>query len=269
MAADTTITMDEYLAGLAEEGSVAADDFFIFIDQTDGLQKKIEQQNTALNDANAIHDNESGEIHAITEKSTPVAADEIIIEDSAASWIKKRISLTSLLGGGGGGGANDPIFIAGSFKPVLSIQFADYEELTGAGDYLGVHTFDPSTNEAIGNCCRVPSDIDTAGNVTVKLWGFTKGASPSGNVLFQIAYQAKGDNESPLAAFTATQDSAATAVKSTQYYLNAPISWTFAASSLAANDLFQFYIQRRASSGSDTSPDDYSVALVEIVFPRT
>jgi len=50
---------------------------------------------------NAIHDNVAGEIHAIANKDTPIAADEIVIEDSADSWNKKRITLTDLLGGGG------------------------------------------------------------------------------------------------------------------------------------------------------------------------
>lgn len=42
-------------------------------------------------DPSAIHDNEAGEIAAITEKVSPVAADLIIIEDSAAGNVKKRV----------------------------------------------------------------------------------------------------------------------------------------------------------------------------------
>ena len=53
-------------------------------------------------DADAIHDNVAGEIHAITEKASPVAADEIVIEDSAGGgWTKKRVSIASLLAGTG------------------------------------------------------------------------------------------------------------------------------------------------------------------------
>lgn len=46
-------------------------------------------------DSDAIHDNVSGEIHAITEKTTPIAADEIVIEDSASSYAKKRVQLSN------------------------------------------------------------------------------------------------------------------------------------------------------------------------------
>jgi hypothetical protein len=47
-------------------------------------------------DTTAIHDNVDGEIAAITEKTTPVAADLGLIEDSAASNAKKRFQLGNL-----------------------------------------------------------------------------------------------------------------------------------------------------------------------------
>lgn len=53
-------------------------------------------------DADAIHDNVSGEINVITEKVTPVAADLVIIEDSAASYGKKKVQVGNLPGGTGG-----------------------------------------------------------------------------------------------------------------------------------------------------------------------
>ena len=49
-----------------------------------------------INDSDAIHDNVASEISAITEKATPVDADLALIEDSAASFIKKKISLDNL-----------------------------------------------------------------------------------------------------------------------------------------------------------------------------
>lgn len=52
-------------------------------------------------DADAIHDNVSGEINAVAEKTSPVAADLILIEDSEASNVKKKVQLTNLPGGGG------------------------------------------------------------------------------------------------------------------------------------------------------------------------
>ena len=55
---------------------------------------------SAATDAAAIHDDVAEEIHAITEKATPADDDELLIEDSADAWAKKRISLGNLPGGG-------------------------------------------------------------------------------------------------------------------------------------------------------------------------
>lgn len=53
-------------------------------------------------DADAIHDNVGSEISAITEKVTPVNADLLVIEDSAASNAKKRVQIGNLPGGASG-----------------------------------------------------------------------------------------------------------------------------------------------------------------------
>jgi len=50
-------------------------------------------------DADAIHDNVGSEISAIVEKVTPVGADVIIIEDSAATFAKKKVQITNLPAG--------------------------------------------------------------------------------------------------------------------------------------------------------------------------
>jgi hypothetical protein len=63
-------------------------------------------------DPNAIHDNADGEINAITEKATPANADLVLVEDSAASYAKKKVKIGNLPGGGGGGGVPQA-YIAG------------------------------------------------------------------------------------------------------------------------------------------------------------
>jgi hypothetical protein len=50
-------------------------------------------------DTTAIHDDTSGEINAVTEKVSPVGADVILIEDSAATYAKKRVQITNLPAG--------------------------------------------------------------------------------------------------------------------------------------------------------------------------
>jgi len=53
-------------------------------------------------DPTAIHTDASSEISSLTEKASPVGADLIVIEDSAAGNAKKKIQITNLPGGGGG-----------------------------------------------------------------------------------------------------------------------------------------------------------------------
>jgi hypothetical protein len=50
--------------------------------------------------AAAIHDNVAGEIVAVTEKTTPIAADELLIEDSADANNKKSVKLSNLVSAG-------------------------------------------------------------------------------------------------------------------------------------------------------------------------
>jgi hypothetical protein len=53
-------------------------------------------------DANAIHKNVAAEISTVAEKATPVAADLVLIEDSADANNKKRVQVGNLPGGTGG-----------------------------------------------------------------------------------------------------------------------------------------------------------------------
>jgi len=57
---------------------------------------------SATANPNAIETDQSGEIAALTEKTTPVSADLILIEDSAASNAKKKVQIGNLPGGSGG-----------------------------------------------------------------------------------------------------------------------------------------------------------------------
>ena len=56
----------------------------------------LESLTVASSDADAIHDNVAAEISAIGEKVTPVDADIVVIEDSAAGNVKKKSQLGNL-----------------------------------------------------------------------------------------------------------------------------------------------------------------------------
>lgn len=54
-------------------------------------------------DPTAVHTDLASEISGVAEKVTPVGADVLLIEDSAAGNVKKKVQITNLPGGGGGG----------------------------------------------------------------------------------------------------------------------------------------------------------------------
>jgi hypothetical protein len=85
----------------------------------DTVQKALETIDEMVvsgTDANAIHDNVSGEIAAITQKVTPVAADKILIEDSEDTNAKKYITAGSIVNQAAG--AADPSFYVDGYLAV-------------------------------------------------------------------------------------------------------------------------------------------------------
>lgn len=79
-------------------------------------------------DGTAIHDNVNSEISALTDKAVPVGGDFLIIEDSAASNAKKRISISNLP-------ASTPVF--GS-EPALDEVLTELALTTGFVERLRI-----------------------------------------------------------------------------------------------------------------------------------
>lgn len=79
------------------------DSGFDVTDMGEGKVKVALDSSVSGEDEDAIHDNVANEISAITEKTTPAGGDLIIIEDSAAGYVKKKVQITNLPGTGGSG----------------------------------------------------------------------------------------------------------------------------------------------------------------------
>lgn len=88
------------IAAITEKASPIGADLILIEDSAaSNAKKKVQITNLpGGSDDDAIHDNVSGEIAAVTEKASPVGADLILIEDSAASNAKKRVQITNLPG---------------------------------------------------------------------------------------------------------------------------------------------------------------------------
>lgn len=89
-------------------------------------------------DTTAIHDNVANEISGIATKATPTTADILIIEDAAASFAKKKITIGTLPGGGGGGQTDT---VAGSLG------------ITNTGDNINA-TLTPTYGSAASTVCE-------------------------------------------------------------------------------------------------------------------
>jgi len=79
--------------------TVASGDFFLIEDVSDSNNKKKILASDLLagsTDVNAVHVNAANEISGLTSKAVPIGADLLIIEDSAASNVKKKILISSL-----------------------------------------------------------------------------------------------------------------------------------------------------------------------------
>ncbi len=107
------------------------------------------QEGSVGTDSNAIHDNEVSEISAITTKATPVDNDFILIEDSADSNSKKKITIGTLPTGSGGdveGTAVKSTGEAGGSKFLREDGdgTSSWQTLSGGGD-MATSTYDPAS----------------------------------------------------------------------------------------------------------------------------
>lgn len=92
------------ILAIADKLSPVGADVLLIEDSASGnVKKRVSITNLPGGaDADAIHDNVAAEISVLTEKGTPVAGDHLLIEDSAAANVKKRVQVGNLPGGGGG-----------------------------------------------------------------------------------------------------------------------------------------------------------------------
>lgn len=92
--------IDAQIGGVDEAFEISYDNTTSGLTGTD-VQAAIDELATGGADPAAIHDNVAGEIAAITEKLVPVNADLLLIEDSAAANVKKRVQVGNLPSGSG------------------------------------------------------------------------------------------------------------------------------------------------------------------------
>jgi hypothetical protein len=97
-------------------------------------------------DANAVHVNAASEISGITEKTAPVAADLLIIEDSANANVKKRVQIGNLPHASSEATATGTI----TTTSASDVQMTTMTLTPGAGTYLVLFSTSLSHSNAAG-----------------------------------------------------------------------------------------------------------------------
>jgi hypothetical protein len=125
-------------------------------------------------DANAIHYNFAVEIVAVTEKATPVSADLVLIEDSAASNAKKRVQVGNLPGGSGGAISSARVSLTanealnnGSATPIPWDQ-ADWDDASYWSAGSPILLTIPASGRYRITCAWILSVAVTAPNVSIQ-----------------------------------------------------------------------------------------------------
>lgn len=84
---------------MAEKSPAIGNDLLLIEDSVAGYAKKKIKISSLPStvDVTALHKVTEGEIYAMTEKTTPVSDDIVVIEDSAAAYAKKKVKVVNLL----------------------------------------------------------------------------------------------------------------------------------------------------------------------------
>ena len=179
--------------GLRIDGAAATGEY-LRGDGTDFISSAIQTGDVPDGaDDTAIHDNVVGEINAVAVKGTPVGADLILIEDSAASFAKKKITVASLPGGSGGTdvqvdtGGN---LAAADFQDGGDINFAEAAGVVTATIKPDTVTYDKIQDTSAGNLLLGQTGA-AAGTVNEVTNAIATGTPASGD--FLLGWESTGE----------------------------------------------------------------------------
>jgi hypothetical protein len=211
----------------------------------------------------AIHDNVSGEIAALTEKAAPVAADLLLIEDSAASNAKKKVQLGNLPKGAG------EVYIpASALWPSTTAGCADAAKTEyGTNDVdLYLLAFDAATQEHAQFGFRMPSDWN-GGTITFSAeW---TAASGSGDVIWGLQGRAYDNDDALDAAWGTAQEVTDTLTATGDLCITGTSAAITLAGAPAAGQRVQLRVYRKAADAGDTLAADALLAGLLVTYGRS
>jgi len=236
-------------------------------------------------DAAAIHDNVAGEIVAVTLKGTPVGADLLLIEDSAAANAKKRVAISSLPTGASTflaltdtpanytGQARQPLRVNAAGNAVESVAMPVFRNEYGAFSLGPIFSDGPSGVASAGysagtvdaNLANLRYDAAALegrlgefylpAGVTELTWRLNhRGNGSSGDVITTLYFQQVSGTG---LSWSSAQALSTLALPATVAWQNSAVTITTATLGLTAGNFYQFCIARNGPSGSDTMAGDW------------
>jgi hypothetical protein len=197
---------------------------------------------------------QAGEINAITAKTTPVDADLLLIEDSAASNAKKKSTIAQVLSGAIKQGVHEVWIDASAMRPRATNgpEAVDYD--SGANDVtLRALAFDTSTQEYAHFKLRMPKSWNEGTVTFIPIWTNTGGASTQ-NVVWSLAGRAVGNDDAINGAFGTAQTSNDTWLAQNDLHAGPESSAITIGNTPAEGDLVAFEVSRVV--GSDNMAGD-------------
>lgn len=220
---------------------------------------------SALDDADAIHDNVAAEINAIAEKVTPVNADLVIIEDSADSNNKKKAQLGNLPGGGG--------------DVQVSKFFADTLEIPNNADWvvnafaapgadsndndIGIRAFDDTIEEGVGFSESVPAGKT---NIVLKFKSRAQTAGGAARTVGLKFYNRGFPDNAVPEAWSAGLVLIDVDIPNNVFYQYDEQTITLASLGITAGEMTHFELTRINPTGGTELVGDWNLALLEVSF---
>ncbi len=249
---------------IADKASPVGADLVVIEDSADSFnKKKVSITNLPGGaDADAIHDNVAGEINGIALKSTLVAGDVFVIEDSASGFVKKRTTFGDI---SGGGGFPTWSFSAPDLDPALTADWAvnSLAPLSADPDNDGLTTrvFDDASDDGVGWTRFVPSG---ATNMTLKIKNRTETAPGGAEDVIPNLYVRSLPDNGAVAAWSSAFVMDTIVVQTNINYQDSTQTETLATWGLTAGQYFQFEFVNDSSASAITSP--WHVLYIEATF---
>ena len=212
-------------------------------------------------DSTAIHDNVTGEINAIAEKTTIVGDDIFVIEDSAASYAKKKVKKSNIVI------FPEYNFTADVFDNPTNSSWAvnnlcDIWQPASDPTIL-VRAFDDTDEEGVGWRRKIP-----AGAVNIILDFISSAATAPGTakqVVPRLYVRTHADNTAR-GAWSAGLDLTAIAIPTNAYPQYDTQTIALSTLSLTAGNLVQFELTRKNSGVSDNLVGDWWLEYLTLRF---